>query len=388
MIKEILEGLCGFGNRLTATENEQRAGDYLKSKLDGLGYQAEAEGFKSPRTFSWTYLAIYLGFAGSILLSLFFPLPGLAVFVTALILFFGEQTTLFGILTTNIFATGKSRNIIGRGKSDPKAKPGRVWLVAHYDTSKTSLAFSPGSVPLLKPLFAFSLILLLATLVILLLRTFSLALDSLLLKIILGFSTVYFSYLAAMMLEREARGKPVQGAADNASGVAVAMELAERFHEHPLAASELRVLLTGAEEVGMVGMSAFLKAHQIELDRKRDYFINFDSIGEGGLCYITKEGMLMPLSGSEILLKLADQLSREDKFSQVKGKPFTALTLDTLAARSRGFPVISFMALTEKLFPKPWHWFDDTIERVDLKQLDLCADFAEELIRRFDREKV
>ena len=115
------------------------------------------------------------------------------------------------------------------------------------------------------------------------------------------------------------------------------------------------------------------------------FFINFDSIGDGKLCWITKEGMLRALPGSERLIKLAERVSQQEKFKQVSGCPFTALTLDTLVARSRGFQVISFMALTEKNFPSPWHWFDDTQERVDLGKLRLAADFAEELAREFDR---
>jgi hypothetical protein len=45
------------------------------------------------------------------------------------------------------------------------------------------------------------------------------------------------------------------------------------------------------------------------------------------------------------------------------------------------------MALSDKGFPLPWHWFDDTIERVDLKKLALAADFAEALVLEFDREE-
>jgi len=379
-----LDQLCGLGNRLTTTENERKACEYLQARLVELGYETAVEEFKSPTTFSWTYLTIYLGIAGSIILSLFLPLPGLLLFLISLLLFLGEQTTHFAPLTSLIFAIGKSRNVIARGKSDAKEKQPRVWLVAHYDTSKTSLAFAPSSVPFLRPLFLFSLFLLATSLAIIFIQYFC-HLQILALRIVLIFSAIYFFYLAMMMLERELRGKPVQGAADNASGVAVAMELARRFQESPLANSELRVLLTGAEEVGMAGMSVFMRTRKAELDRSKDYFVNFDSIGEGGLCYITKEGMLWPLKGSERLLGIAEELAREGKFSQVKARPYTALTLDTLVARSRGFPVISFMALTEKLFPKPWHWFDDTIDKVDLAKLELAADFAEKMIRKFDR---
>ena len=96
--------------------------------------------------------------------------------------------------------------------------------------------------------------------------------------------------------------------------------------------------------------------------------------------------MIRPLPGSERLIKLAEQLAREPRFQSITGRPFTTLTLDTLVARARGFQVLSFMALSEKGFPAPWHWFDDTIEKVDLNKLALAADFAEGLARGLDRE--
>jgi len=385
MLKKTLEDLCGFGHRATTTANERKAADYLFSGLEKLGYAASLEEFRSPGTFSWTYFAIYLGFAISIPLSLYLPVASLIIFLVTLVLFLGEQTTLFSPLTEIIFARGRSQNVLGRRAGSRGQAGKRLWLVAHYDSSKTSLAFSPSSVPLLRPLFLFSLILLALAFFILLFGFRTALIHRLPLKVGLFFSGAYFFYMALMMLERELRGVPVMGAADNASGVAVVMELARRLSQKPLSHIDFAVLFTGAEEVEMVGMSHFLKRHERELSPEKDYFLNFDSLGDGKLCWITKEGMIRPLAGSAALMGLAGELSREEKFSSIAGCPFTALTLDTLVPRARGFQVLSFMALTEKKFPKPWHWFDDTLERVDLNKLLLAADFAEELVRKFDR---
>ena len=100
-----------------------------------------------------------------------------------------------------------------------------------------------------------------------------------------------------MMLEREVRGVPVQGASDNATGVAIVMELAQRLSQKPLTQTALGVLFTGAEEVEMVGMMDFMKRHRGELSLEKDFFLNFDSIGDGKFCWITKEGMLRGLPG-------------------------------------------------------------------------------------------
>jgi hypothetical protein len=390
MLKKTLEDLCAFGDRSTTTEKERQAAEYLKASLEKLGYSANLEEFKSPSTFSWTYLAVYLGFAVSIPLSLYAPLASIIIFSVTLVLFLGEQTTLFALLTTRVFALGKSQNVIGRPAAQTGADKGRaektIWLVAHYDTSKTSLAFSPASVPLLRPLFFFSLILIAGAFFTIFFCYHTGLAQKLPVKIFWWFCGAYFFYMAVMMLERELRGKPVQGAADNASGAAIVMELAKRFAAKDLKTTDLRVLFTGAEEVEMVGMFDFIKKHAGEISRTGDYFLNFDSIGDGSLCWITKEGMIRPLAASKRLTKLCEELSQLEKFRAISGRPYTALTLDTLVARSRGYEVLSFMALEERGFPAPWHWFDDTLERVDLKKLALAADFAEALVDKFDRD--
>lgn len=385
MLKQTLEDLCAFGHRLTTTANERKAAEYLSACLEKLGYETTLEEFPSPRTFSWTYFVLYLGFAVSIPMVIYLPEVSLVLFLLTLILFLGEQTTLFSPLTEIVFARGRSQNVMGQPPGQKAQGTKRLWLVAHYDSSKTSLAFSPASVPLLRPLFFFSLLLLAMAFFILLVGFRADWIQRLPLKVWLFFSGTYFFYMAMMMLERELRGVPVMGAADNASGAAVVMELAKRLAQKPPANIDYRVLFTGAEEVEMVGMGHFLKKHKRELALDKDYFLNFDSLGEGRLCWITKEGMIRPLAGSAELIGMASDLAQEEKFRAITGCPFTALTLDTLVPRARGFQVLSFMALTEKNFPKPWHWFDDTLERLDLNKLLLAVDFAEQLVRKFDR---
>ena len=381
MIEKIINKLCQFPHRLTTTENEKKASEILKAELEALGYKTTIEKFSSPRTFSWTYFVIYLGFFISFLSAIFFPAVGLVIFILALVIFFGEQSSVFAPLTRGLFAQAQSQNIIAEPE-DEAPSPIRIWLVAHYDTSKTSLAFAPNTVRFLRPLFLVSLALLGLGLVMMVIELIFSGRSWLFPKIILSICAVYFLYMAVMMLERELRGVPVQGACDNASGVAVVMELAKRLAQSPLKNLNFRILLTGAEEVGLVGMANFLKKHKKELDPKRDFFINFDSIGEGEVCYITKEGMLFPLSASSLLLELAQEVSRDEKFAKVKPSPYTALTLDTLVARARGFPVISIMALTKDKIPKPWHWFDDTKDKVDINKLFLASDFVWEMLKR------
>ena len=83
------------------------------------------------------------------------------------------------------------------------------------------------------------------------------------------------------------RGRP--GASDNASGAAVAMQLAAECAAAPLAHTEVDLLITSCEESGMLGAQAYARRHGCA--RPRRTFINFDTVGGAApLTYILREG--------------------------------------------------------------------------------------------------
>ena len=376
----ILEGLTKFPHRSSTTAAEKQAADYLVEKLQGLGLAVTVEPFTAITTFSWVYFLLYAGFALATAVHYFLPALGFGLLVLFTVLFVGEQLTWWSPLS-RLVPRGESQNVLAR--LEPETGENLLVLVAHYDTSKTALAFSPGTVKYLRLLFKVSLFMLLTALLGAGLHLFRpdsgwSALDYLLLMPIL-----YFLYAAGLMVERELRGKPVQGAADNASGVAVAVELMKRLKDKGgLPGWKARLLLTGAEEVGMAGMSAFLEQHGREFDPARSVFLNFDNIGAGRLTYVTGEGMLKRFPGDPELIRLAVELSREEPFQSVQGRDFRALTLDTLVANARGFRVLSFMGLNENGVAWPWHWHDDILENIDREVLDMAAEFAWALMGR------
>ena len=380
MLDKILEGLTALPHRSSTTAAEKKAAEYLQEQLQALGLFPALEPLTAPTTFSWTYFILYFGFALAIGIHYFIPLAGLALAILFTALFVGEQLTWFSPLS-HLVPRGPSQNILTR--LDPPGADRRLILVAHYDTSKTSLAFSPGSVKYLRPIFLVSLVMIATTLVGLSVQVFSSQDQWPALEYMLLVPALYFLYASALMLEREVRGRPVQGAADNASGVAVAVELMRRVKEAGgLPGSSVWLLLTGAEEVGMAGMSAFLQAHGAELDKAKTVFLNFDNLGAGQLTYITSEGMLAPLPADPELVRLAGQLAQEEPFEDVAGRGFHALTLDTLVPRARGYRVLSFMGLDEHGLPWPWHWHNDVLDNVDRELIQLAAEFAWALIQR------
>ncbi|MEN8203855.1 MAG: M20/M25/M40 family metallo-hydrolase, partial [Bacteroidota bacterium] len=69
------------------------------------------------------------------------------------------------------------------------------------------------------------------------------------------------------------------GANDNASGIAMILNLAKHFSENPPAYSMVFMAL-GAEEIGLLGAKAFTEDPTFDLDRIK-FLVNFDLAGTG-----------------------------------------------------------------------------------------------------------
>lgn len=77
------------------------------------------------------------------------------------------------------------------------------------------------------------------------------------------------------------------GASDNASGVAVLLELARHYRAlKPPPAVSMRFVAFGAEEMGMLGAKAYLARHQAEL-QNCELLFNIDTVG-GGKAIVTE----------------------------------------------------------------------------------------------------
>jgi len=382
MIDEVLSSLCALPHRYSTSPNEHRAAEYLRQKLSEMGVEAHQVPFVAPTTFSWIYFILYLGFLLAVLAGHYHPLIGFLTAILFSVLFYGEQTTRFSPLSDWV-PEGLSHNVIGKVSANGNGGKTLI-LVAHYDTSKTAMAFHPKSVKNLRATYLISLAMIGLIVLGSAARLFTPAAVDNVIKWVLVAPGVYMAIMCLLMLEREARGQPVNGAADNASGVAVVMELARRIKDKGgFPGWEVIVLLTGSEEVGMAGMAHFMEENIKRLDPAETVFLNFDNLGGGKLHYVHSEGMLLSLPADPELLKIADQAAGSDpKFSEVGGRGFNALMLDTLVPNARGYRVLSLMGMNEHGVPAPWHWFDDTLENMDRDMPRLAADFGWEIINR------
>ena len=105
------------------------------------------------------------------------------------------------------------------------------------------------------------------------------------------------AFSLAVLAERELRGDDVPGASDNASGTAVAMQLAAECAARPLAHTRVDLLITTCEESGLLGAQAYARGPRERIDGT--LFLNFDTVGgDVPLTYIEREGTTVPRSAS------------------------------------------------------------------------------------------
>lgn len=148
--------------------------------------------------------------------------------------------------------------------------------------------------------------------------------------------------------------------------------------DRDLTEKEVWFVATGAEEVGTIGMQAFLRQYG---DDVRDAFIlNIDNVGSGALYWVTEEGMLRRYRPDRRLTGLAKRVSREHDIL-VKPRAYRGLSTDATPALARGYKAMSIMAFDSDGTLPDWHWETDTVDNVDSAVVALAADLVGKMIR-------
>ena len=148
--------------------------------------------------------------------------------------------------------------------------------------------------------------------------------------------------------------------------------------DRELVEKEVWFVATGSEEVGTVGMKAFLKQYESEL---RDaLIINLDNLGSGSVCYITREGMAKRYYSDRRIVSAARRAAREADL-MVKPREYRGLSTDATVALARGFRAMSVMAFDINGRLPHWHQVTDTTANVSEANLELAVDFVSALIK-------
>ena len=378
-IRDRIEGLCRWDHRGSTTENEKQAAEYIEGEMRDIGLEARLEHFVSYTSFSWVFLIVYGGSFAAGLIGWRYPFWGVMLSAFMLAVFYGECTSKWKPLAS-ILPGHPSRNVLGILKNEGAKK--KLIFSAHYDSSKSGLSFHPALVGSFRSSFIISVVMKIVLLETLIVRFFGGG--GLLLSLLWIVSIAYLLLPIILLIHRELFGQYVNGASDNASGVATMLEVAEKLVENPPENFEVWFLATGCEEVNLIGMAAFVRAHQYEINRDTTYFLNLDSLGGGSLRYVIAEGMLKVYPSSPEMICAADRLAKEDEFKDVSPHTYRLAGLDALVPASRGFKAMSLMGLDEADGIPNWHWPTDTPENVDFSLSEKAAEFALRIVSVLD----
>jgi hypothetical protein len=382
---EEIEALVAQGGRWAGTAGEHRAAEHLAGRLRSLGRDAEVEPAVVRPDYPLTYvLHILLALAGGAL-SARRPRLGAGALLAAIVSAFGDSSARFHLLR-RLTKRATTHNVLSRERA---GKPGTIVILAHYDAAKTGRLFDPKAlerrvrlgrrlgldIGLFEP-FTWSLVALFA---IALVRALGVRRKTLSAARIPPMLTL--AAHVPLLLEIRA-SEPVPGAADNASGVATALRLAER-HGGGLRNFDVWVLFTGAEEGLLLGMREWFRAHEPELDPARTIFLNLDEAGYGTVRYATHEAGELAEASLPRLTELCDQISA----GSVDAEPMPSLALaDAYIPAQHGYKAIRIACLPEETFAPEYHRPTDTPDRLDPRAPERAFEFCSQLIERIDRE--
>jgi hypothetical protein len=384
-----IEKLVAFEGRAPGTDAERRAAQHLRRRLEALDRDAEVEA-----TWIWpnwplahTMYAVVAIMAGIVATAA--PLAGAIVAGVALA---AAVTDLGGRIRVGRRLTTRraSQNVISREDGD---RPGTLVLVAHYDAGRSGFVYGrtaerhaalgrriPRWIGPFEPLVWAPL----AILACAVLRV--VGIDALGVSIAQFAATVVL-IVAVPALVDIALSDVAPGASDNASGVATALRLADRYG-YDLDHFDVWVLLTGGEEALAEGMREFLRRHRSELDPTSTVFLNVDTVGSGTVRYARRVGPLWSAALHPRVLELCDQIAAEDADEGRYGaRPVVLRSIDdALAARRAGYPAISISCRGDDDRAPHLHRATDTPGHVDDAALERAFRFCSELIELIDEE--
>ena len=383
-----IEEQSAFRGRIAGSEAERNCQTALAGRLDRLGMEASVEGAVVP-PLSQHILFVH-GVAALFACVLALLKPGSAALLGGLVTlsFWGElrgrPRLLRGVLMKRL-----SGNMIARMRND--AARAALVLVAHADVASSSLHFRPlvkrFTIRREQPgrtIHPGSLVLLAGVVqVVASVHLWSRAdLSSLAMGGLVGAALVQIGMLVLAI--DWWRSPPVEGAIDNASGLAVAWGVAQSIVEEPLEHTELWLLATGDREPDCGGMRAFLHQSAHMFDPGSTFFMNIDDVGRGDLHYATAEGRWQKQSYRATLPGLAERLAKRSEFLDVRETTLVGTT-DAGIATAQGFRAITLTSLVEGHRPGILHTHDDEFDAVDPQAVEKAHHFALELAREVDR---
>ena len=373
-IRRHVQHLAGvLGARGPNTENERSAAQYIQHRFEEHHSRVAVEEFSSPATFYPLLASYYAEFTVVAVVATW--VPGLAL-VYGLVVFALYIAEITGYrVVSRLLPEFSSQNVFAR---HPGARARRTVVVtAHYDTGKDTPLSAPGSAPWLRNVHYVLIVCMLIVLFSSLAQNLELFEDGPMRPDYVARWTGALVLLTAAgwlaLLELASDQRP--GANDNASGVAVLLDLNEQLSHAPLPHCDVWLVATGSKEGWLNGIRHFITHHR--LDHEYTYFINIERVGAGQLHYVTAEGMLHLFDSDPFMIK---QLNAMADVYDLEPLVRHGLPSDAYLAAARGYKTVSLTAIPPNAKEDAW----DSVAQMDFAVVARAANAAYDLMRRID----
>lgn len=374
--------------RLTGTEGERVVQDAIASRLELAGYETERRPFRFPRHI-YGSLALHFGLALALAATPSWGLPAWAAaigHVGIAFSFYMEAVRRRHVLRALWPSVDTQNLLVTRRASAPLRR--RVVLLAHVDSAFTGLMFHPTILriiaappPRLLPFLGKQLLLPFVSLFALagleLFGAFS--------GVTFGWATLALSVPAALVFvinaEIVVRNRAVPGAADNLTGCAALIVLAEAWAKRGVPDDvELVFAFTGAEEAGTGGAAKLARTMGWERDRT-DVFA-LDTLSNGTL-FTLEEGELFRVPRPADLLAHVAEAASDAGLPTPARYPVPAGGTDALPFLVEGYRALALTCIDPAQHaPRNYHHPKDTADRVDPAQLRDSTHLADRLLAR------
>jgi len=373
ILRTVSEILNASGPRPPGSEAEKQAGGYVYDRLQKAGLDVSLQDVPvGPHSLAQVAISYALVVMAAILLSKS-ALVGAVLAAVGVASLAAEDG--FPQLIHRRLPHRHSFNVIGVRKSNGSALR-RIILVAHLDSAQPTLFSHPRAVPIRR-------------------QSFALAFNASLIILVLGIlgcffplggtwwaglaAGLYLLFHLTVLVHGMLNMPPSLGANDNASGLAVLIELAEQLRSPQQ--SEIWFVATAGDEAGFSGMRQLLQ--EATHDSVATFVINLYCVGAGSINLTLAEGFLRGRSVSHKLLETGAHVVH-DIGLPVQAHPLRhTATQSYLALRAR-VPAISIVGLDERGTIPNWHWGTDTLENVDPAAIDIAAQLAGGIVSRLD----
>ncbi|MFO7559174.1 MAG: M28 family peptidase [Desulfobacterales bacterium] len=383
----IVQELASLPHRGATTKQERKAADMVQRYLEGMGAAVTRQKFQTAKTYIsevwWLVGGLALGLL-LIPLASWFAFGLVTVCAGLSLVYFDWRHTPVSLLPPRAISENVIGVSAGKGKQAPDStekEKKRLILMAHYDSAPVSLLYLPSMVKNFRQSLLISLGLMVVAVFVALFEV--LAIGQPLATWLRWLLAIYFLSQAMMSTIDYIRYGFTNGAADNATGTAIAMATAERLWKEPLPGWEVEVVLTGAEETGMAGAKFYYKMNRERFASKPTYLFNFDNIGSGDLKIITKTGSISNVIYDNALARAAmETASSESRFNKIKTSVWHTGDFDSIWFVRGGIPGLTLSAQDENGQIPNLHRPSDTIENVDASLPPFAVEFAEATVRR------